>query len=262
MKLYTAKPSDGAIWITGASSGIGAQLAQELVQEGFSVYASARSKDKLKALESQITAKGYSGEFISLPLDVTDEKACIKAHESILSKEGALAGVILNAATYLPIRANELSTKNFNTTMNVNFTGVTNCLVPALAEFHTQGYGQVVIVSSVTGYGGLIKAASYGASKAALINMAECLKFDLDSQNIKIQIVTPGFVKTPLTEQNDFPMPFIMPVEKAAKRIVDKMKSNGFEITLPRRFTYMLKAVNLLPYPMYFWLVKKITGSA
>ena len=124
-----------------------------------------------------------------------------------------------------------------------------------------RGQGQVAIVSSVAGYGGLPKNAAYGISKAGLINMAESLKFDFDLMNIKVQIINPGFIDTPLTEKNDFPMPFLMPVDKAAERVVAGLKSSRFEITFPRRFTFMLKFVNLLGYPVYFWLIRKITAG-
>jgi short-subunit dehydrogenase len=164
----------------------------------------------------------------------------------------------LNAGTFIPVSAHELNYETFDNTMNVNFIGVVNCLLPAVEAMKKAGKGQLAIVASVAGYGGLKKSASYGASKAALINMAESLKFDLDAMNIKIQIVTPGFIDTPLTEKNKFKMPFLMSASDAAERIIAGLKKDRFEITFPRRFTFMLKFANILPYFLYF----RIMGSA
>jgi len=118
------------------------------------------------------------------------------------------------------------------------------------------------VTASLAGYGGLPKAAIYGASKAALINACESLKFDCDRLNIKLQLVNPGFVATPLTAQNEFPMPFLIDHDEAARRTVDGFAGGSFEITYPRRFAAILKCVNLLPYPLYFWLVGKVTGGS
>ena len=122
------------------------------------------------------------------------------------------------------------------------------------------GRGQVAITGSVSGYGGLPMASAYGASKAALINMAAALKFDFDPMNISIQIINPGFIETPLTEKNNFPMPALMQVDDASKRIVQGLKTGGFELTFPRRLSWTLKAINMLPYALYFPLMAKIMG--
>jgi short-subunit dehydrogenase len=256
--MFSAKPEDGAVWITGASEGIGRAVAEKLAEEGFTVYASARSEDKLQEL-----AAGFegTGKIVPMPLDVTDREANRNCVTQITEETGKLAICILNAGTFVPVRGKAMTFEEFNFTLSVNVDGVLNGMLPAVEAMKEAGQGQVVIVSSVAGYGGLPKNAAYGISKAGLINMAESLKFDFDKLNIKIQIVTPGFIDTPLTKKNDFPMPFLMPVDKAAERVVKGMKSNAFEITFPRRFTFMLKAVNLLPYAAYFWLVRKITGS-
>ena len=138
--------------------------------------------------------------------------------------------------------------------------GVVNCLAPLVPELMARKMGHVVIVSSVTGYGGLPHAAAYGPTKAALINLAECLKFDLDRAGVQISVVCPGFVDTPATAANPFPMPFLMPSNLAAQRIIAGIQEGSFEITFPRRFTYILKFINMLPYRAYFFLVKRFTG--
>ena len=258
MSLFAAEPKDGAVWITGASEGIGEAVALHMAKAGFTVYASARSQDKLETLAGSFEG---GGKIIGLPLDVTDRKASQRCVNKIVKEAGALSVCILNAGSFKPVRGFDLNFENFEFTLDVNVHGVLNGLIPAVEAFKEAGQGQVAIVSSVAGYGGLPKNASYGLSKAGLINFAESLKFDFDKMNIKIQIVTPGFIDTPLTKKNDFPMPFLMPVEKAAERIVDGLKSNSFEITFPRRFTYMLKFINLWCYPVYFWMVRKFTGA-
>ena len=259
MASYRAKPQDGPVWITGASMGIGAETAYALANRGYTVYASARSADKLGELAQDPRAQG---RVLPLPLDVTDRDACADAMARISTDAGAPSVVLLNAGTFLPIRGHGLAFESFDTTMAVNFDGVVNAMIPAIDAMLEAGRGQLGIVSSVAGYGGLKKSASYGASKAALINMAESLKFDLDRRNIRIQIITPGFIDTPLTEKNDFPMPFLMPADKAAERIVQGLERGGFEITFPRRFTWGLKAVNLLPYSLYFPIMDRMTGGS
>ena len=255
---FTAKPKDGAVWITGASEGIGKSVAIQMANEGYRVYISARSEDKLEIIASDYAGKG---EIISAPLDVTDREANKKCVERIIKEAGALAICILNAGTFKPVRGNDLKFEDFDFTHSVNIDGVVNGLIPAVDAMKEAGQGQIAIVSSVAGYGGLPKNGPYGLSKAGLINLAESLKYDFDKMNIKIQLITPGFIDTPLTEKNDFPMPFLMPVEKAAERVVHGLEKPNFEITFPRRFTYMLKFMNLWCYPVYFWMVRKITGG-
>lgn len=254
---YRARPEDGACWVTGASMGIGEAVAIALADQGYTVYASARSKDKLSALAAKYQGKG---KIVPLPLDVTDRKSVEAAARKIVDEAGGLALCIFNAGTFYPVRGKALDHRLFEKTMAINFDGVLNGLIPAVETMKEAGRGQIAIVSSVAGYSGLPKNAAYGASKAALFNMAESLKFDLDRLNIRIQIVAPGFVETPLTAKNDFPMPFLMPVEKAARQLLEGLRSGGFEVTFPKRFTWLIKLVNLFPYWLYFWLVRKATG--
>jgi short-subunit dehydrogenase len=121
--------------------------------------------------------------------------------------------------------------------------------------------GHIALVASVAGYGGLPTAVAYGPTKAALINMAESLRLDCERLGIKLQLVDPGFVKTPLTDRNDFPMPFLMPVEEAVDAFVAGLASDRFEIVFPRRFALLLKLLNMLPYGAYFAAVRRMTGK-
>lgn len=257
MGVYQARPEDGAAWITGASAGIGRELALKLASEGYTVYASARSRDALEALVNQFSGKG---RIVPLPLDVTDRSANLSAVGSIVRESGRLILAVFNAGMFIPTSGASLELSTFEKSFELNFYGVLNGLLPTIETMKKAGMGQIAIVSSSAGYGGLPKSAAYGSSKAALINLAESLKFDLDALNIRIQVVTPGFVKTPATDKNEFTMPFLMPADKAAEAFSRGLKSEAFDITFPRRFTFILKFLNLLPYRLYFWLVSRQTG--
>lgn len=253
MSLYVAHPSDGSAWVTGASSGIGYALALQLCSEGYTVFATARSEAKLKALADK--AEGLAGTIICKAGDVTDASRMEEIVAEITDEAGTLALAILNAGIYIPVHGSDLKLEDFEDTFSVNLYGVVTGLLPVIDHMKGKGCGQIAIVSSVTGYGGLPTSAAYGATKAAVINMAESLKFDLDKMNIKIQVINPGFVKTAATDQNDFKMPAIIPADEAAVRVSQGLKKGGFEITFPKRFTYVLKFLNLLPYSLYFKLV-------
>ncbi|WP_245409982.1 SDR family NAD(P)-dependent oxidoreductase [Pararhizobium haloflavum] len=254
---YVAKPEDGVAWVTGASSGIGKGLAQALAREGFTVIATARGQDKLAALAAEDFGKG---SIVAMPGDVTDAADLHRIVETIDRDYARLALAVFNAGVYLPVHGNGLDTTDFQKSFDVNLNGVVNGLVPAVASMARNGKGQIAIVSSVTGFGGLPTSAAYGATKAALTNLAESLKFDLDKMNIRLQIVHPGFVDTPATEKNEFAMPALMQVEDAVARLVAGLKSDRFEIIFPRRFTFVLKCLRLLPYPAYFWAINRATG--
>ena len=258
MRDFIARPEHGIVWISGASSGIGRALALKLASEGYKVAVTARSHEKL--VELQTEASGLSGSIIVLDGDVTDAEDMEHVMASIEYEHGTLAMAILNAGVYLPVHAEELNRADFEKSFAVNFSGVVNCLLPAIRHMKAKGQGQIAIVSSVTGYGGLPTSAAYGATKAALINMAESLKFDLDKMGIRIQLVSPGFVDTPATRKNAFPMPALISAEDAARQIADGLKSQAFEITFPKRFTILFKLMRLLPYGAYFALVNRMTG--
>jgi NAD(P)-dependent dehydrogenase (short-subunit alcohol dehydrogenase family) len=258
MAVYFAQPKDGAAWVTGASSGIGEALAMRLAGLGYTVAATARDESRLEQLAARSAAQ--SGRIVPMPGDVTDHEAMARAVADIGRDHGGVALAIFNAGVYRPLHGDNLKLEEFHQTFDVNLRGVVNGLVPTIEAMKSAGRGQIVIVSSVTGYGGLPTSAAYGATKAALTNMAESLKFDLDKMNIRIQVVHPGFVDTPATADNAFPMPALMQVDDAVQRIMTGIKDDRFEITFPKRFTYALKALGLLPYPAYFWAVNRFTG--
>ncbi|QFY59920.1 SDR family NAD(P)-dependent oxidoreductase [Rhizobium grahamii] len=258
MHDFIAHPEHGIVWISGASSGIGRALALQLAAEGYRVAVTARDHEKLAELQAQ--ANGLAGSIVVLDGDVTDPEDMEHVLASIEYEHGTLALAIFNAGVYLPVHAEELKRDDFEQSFAVNVQGVVNCLIPAVRHMKAKGQGQIAIVSSVTGYGGLPTSAAYGATKAALINMAESLKFDLDKMGIRIQVVTPGFVDTPATRKNEFPMPSLISAEEAAAEISAGLKSKRFEITFPKRFTYTLKLLKLVPYGLYFRLINRSTG--
>lgn len=244
------------VWITGASSGIGRALALAYAREGHHVYASARSEDKLQSLTDE--ALDLPGTVISAPLDVTDTDAINDFIEHCAAQSTIPDIAVLNAGFYEPIGLDELSLEHFEQTFAVNYLGVVKCMMALLPHYRSANTGHLVLVSSVAGYAGLPRAAAYGSSKAALINLAESMKPECDAKNIKMTVVNPGFVKTPMTDLNDFPMPFQIDTDVAAQRMFDGISAGKFEITFPRRFTWMLKFLRILPYPLYFPVVRQL----
>lgn len=245
------------VWITGASSGIGRATALELAGRGDHVFASARRSELLTELAEAADASG--GRLAPVPLDVTDVTAARQAHARIEADGGPLDVALFAAGTHAPVEAEGFTATSLRTLVDINLMGVANCLEPVMTAMIRRKRGHIAIVSSVAGYRGLPTAACYGATKAALINLAEALRFDLEKHCVTVQLIDPGFVRTPLTDKNDFKMPFLMEPDDAARRIADGLASDRFEITFPKRFTWMVKAFRCLPYALYFPLVAKAT---
>jgi NADP-dependent 3-hydroxy acid dehydrogenase YdfG len=221
------------------------------------VVATARRAEELASLAAEASGPG---KVIAAPADVTEEAALAAAIARIEAEHGPIARAFLNAGLYLPVRARPFEASKFHKSFAVNLGGVVNGLAAILPGMMARGAGQIAINASVAGYSGLPTSAAYGATKAGLINMAESLKFDCDNAGVLVQIVNPGFVKTPATDTNPFPMPFLQEVEIAARRVLEGMDRAQFEITFPRRFAYILKALGMLPYPVYFALLARATG--
>jgi len=253
-----ARPADGLAWVTGASSGIGRQVALDLARAGWTVVATARREEEL----SRLAAEAPAGKVLAAPADVTDAKAIAAAAHRVQAETGRpIALAILNAGTYLHDSAATFDLAAFTNQVTVNLIGTANALAAVMPAMIARRAGQVAIVSSVAGYRGLPRAIAYSATKAALIAMAESLKFDLDRAGVMVNVVNPGFVRTPLTDRNDFPMPFLMSVEDASRRIVDGLARGRFEVCFPRRFAYILKLMRIVPYALYFPLVGRTTAG-
>lgn len=242
------------VWLIGASTGIGAETAKLLLAQGAQVALSARSADKLQVLAAN------HPQALVLPLDITQSTQVAQAHQQILRTWGAIDLYVVLAGGYTPMRADEFDLNAAKQLVDLNLNGVFNVLESALPQLRQQQCGGLAIVSSVAGYRGLPKALVYGPTKAALINLAETLYLDLAPQGIGVTIVNPGFVETPLTAQNDFKMPALISAAQAAQALLRGLAQGQFEITFPRRFTYWLKFMRLLPYRLYFYLVHKMTG--
>jgi NAD(P)-dependent dehydrogenase (short-subunit alcohol dehydrogenase family) len=256
--LTVLLPSDGIAWITGASSGIGRSVALELARRGWTVAISARREEELLKIAAE--ASGLKGRIVAFPLDVTDGEASKRVFASIEAAMGPVALVFLNAGIAPYIQAPDLDLAAVRQVLDVNLFGAFAGMAAALPAMAKRGKGQIAVTASVAGYGGLPRAAAYGATKAAVIHLCEALKFDCDALGIKVQVVNPGFVRTPLTDKNDFPMPTIISQEDAARRTVDGFFQNRFEISYPRRLVWTLKLLNILPYWLYFPIVGRATG--
>lgn len=243
-------------WITGASSGLGRALAIELASQGVLVAASARSSDKLAVLAADYpTIRAY-------PLDVTDSEALSKTAQEIETDLGSLDLAIFNAGTYEPVGLAELNPDGIRRVMAVNFHGAVDGVLAVSPGMRKQKSGQIAVVASLAGYRGLPASAAYGATKAALINFSESIYPELRKSGIQISVVNPGFVETPMTAKNDFPMPFIMTADDASRRTIAGLMTGKFEIAYPRRFVAILKFMRVLPYTLYFaitqkWMLKK-----
>jgi NAD(P)-dependent dehydrogenase (short-subunit alcohol dehydrogenase family) len=236
------------VWITGASTGIGREIAIQLAAAGVKVAVSARSADKLT---------GLGGGILAVPMDVTDAAAAKAAVDHIESKLGSIDLAIFGAGTYAPVDIESIDPAEFAHMMTTNYMGVVNCLSALSPLMLARSTGHLSWIASVAGYVGLPKAAAYGPTKAALINLAESLYPEFHRKGVKISVINPGFVETPLTTQNDFEMPFLMKADEAARRSLAGLASGRFEVAYPRRFAAILKLARLLPYPLFFKLIDK-----
>ena len=236
------------VWVTGASTGIGAEICKQLAAQGVNVAASARGVEALSQLGSGIKP---------FPLDVTDEAAVAETFARIERDMGSIDLVIAGAGTYTPASASDFRTEMFRRMYEVNYLGVINVLAAALPAFRARRGGHLSWIASVSGYRGLPKAAAYGPTKAALINLAESLKPELDRDGVKLSVINPGFVRTPMTAQNDFEMPFLMEPADAARATISGLAKGKFEIAYPAPFVAILKIGRLLPYRLFFWISRK-----
>ena len=240
------------VWLVGASTGIGAAFARELHGRGARLALSARSPDKLQALN-------LAGALL-LPCDATDAARLAEAHASLLAAWQGVDLVIYLAGDYVPMTADNFDLARAEQVMAVNFNGALRLAATVMPSLSPGG--GIAFVASVAGYRGLPRALCYGPGKAALIHLAECLHLDLAPRGIGVWVINPGFVQTRLTDRNDFAMPSLLTPEAAALAMVDGLRSGNFEIHFPKRFTRWLKLFSLLPYRWYFPLIRRITGNS
>jgi NAD(P)-dependent dehydrogenase (short-subunit alcohol dehydrogenase family) len=250
--MYRAGPQDGIAFVTGASSGIGRATAVELVSRGYRVAATARRADQLAALASE-----HPDKIFAFPADVTETETMAAAIADIEAAQGPIALAFLNAGvSFLPAERRGFDAEVVWQTQAINIGGTVNCLAPLLARMSARKRGQIAINASLAGYGGLPGSPAYGASKAALINMAESLALGYAPAGLAVQVVCHGFVRTPMTGQEKaFGMPFLIEADEAARRICNGFERAGFEISFPWQLAAGLKLLRLLPYGLRFPLI-------
>jgi NAD(P)-dependent dehydrogenase (short-subunit alcohol dehydrogenase family) len=238
------------VWLIGASSGIGLACAKALHDAGANVVISARNVGALSEWAEQSQQQGPS--MTLLPLDVTDALQVRDAMRQV-SAQGPMDMLLYCAGHYRAHRATNFDLTDMLRHQEVNY----NAALPVLLQ---QGFGHVSVVSSVAGWRGLPNGLAYGPTKAAVTHLAETMYMDLQDKGIGVSLINPGFVATALTAQNNFQMPALISPEAAAKAMLQGWAEGSFDIHFPKRFTWWLKLLRLLPYRLYFALVRRFTG--
>jgi short-subunit dehydrogenase len=240
-------------WITGSSSGIGRALAKRLVADGYRVAVSARNAGSLASLAAE-----HPGQIFAFPLDVTDRDAVHRVAGEVATAMGPIDLAVFAAGSYTRDYAADFSSARTRQMFDLNVMGTANCLETVMPAMIARKAGHIAVVASVTAYVGLPGAASYGATKAALNSMCEALYPELAAKGVKITIVNPGFVATPLTEKNDFPMPFLVSSEEAADIIAKGLAKGKFEIIFPWKMALAIRLLHALPHKLRFALTRKM----
>ena len=240
------------IWITGASSGIGKALAIKFAENGWIVAASARRENLLKELQN------INQNIYPYPLDVTDIEKCKLTAKGIIDNLNGIDICVFGTGMHDPKSEKQFNLDKIRKIMEVNYFGTMNSINSIYNHFSEKKNGQISIISSVAGYRGLPAAGAYCASKAALTSFTESLNFEMKMKSVRVSLISPGFIKTPMTDQNDFPMPMIKSPEFAANEIYKGLtEKKGFEIHFPKAFTFIMKFLQILPNGLYFKLVSK-----
>ena len=242
------------IWITGASSGIGKALAFKFANEGWQVAASARRENLLNEL------KKTNSNIYSFPLDVVDLENSKTVFKNIINKLGEIDLCVFSTGTYDPNSERKIDVEQIKNVFDVNFFGTLNCIKTVEDYFKKKKSGHIAIVSSLVGYRGLPNSTGYTPSKAALNNLTEGIYFDFKKYNVRVSLITPGFIKTPMTDKNNFKMPFLRTPEFAADKIFNGLvNKNSFEISFPVQISIIMKILKILPNKIYLYLMKKLT---
>lgn len=247
--------SSQRVWLTGASYGLGRALALEYARRGAFVGLTARSEDLLEELLRDITDTGGRG--MVLAGDVTDSAVMAGHAEAMCKQVGGIDLLVANAGSHVPTDIDSFDVDEYMDLMNLNYAGVLNCVEAVLPGMIEAGSGHVAGVASLAGYRGVPSAAAYGASKAALIHFLESMRFHAVEKGIKVTIVNPGFVRTPLTDKNDFHMPFLVEPGRAARIICDGIQRGRREITFPFLFALYIRLLRILPMWLYTPIMRK-----
>ena len=242
------------IWITGGSTWIGKALAIKFANKDWNVAISARRVELLNELSNSY--KNIS----TFPLDVTDKLKCKEVFNEIKDKFENIDICFFSTGTWNPKKEKDIDVEQMEDVFKVNFFGTVNSIKAVEEYFRNKKNGIITIVSSIAGYRGLPNSTGYGPSKSALNNLAESLYFDFKRYNVRVCLVSPGFIKTPMTDKNDFKMPFLKTPEYAADQIYNGLiNKNIFEIHFPKALTITLKLLSFLPSKVYFSLIGRMT---
>lgn len=232
-------------WIVGASAGLGREVAKQVSAMGAHVILSARSEDELHELAGEI-----AGRSSVVPMDVSDAESVARAAETV----GEIDGLVYLAGVYWPFSAKEWDAEQTVAMFDINLTGAARVLGHVVPQMVARDQGHIVLTGSLSGFRGLPGAIGYGASKAGIMYLAESMHVDLRKTGVEVQLVNPGFVKTRLTDKNDFKMPFIMEPGPAAREFVEHMNDDSFAKNFPRAFGAMFRLANFLPDWAYYRL--------
>ena len=241
------------IWIIGCSSGIGEALAHELSNQGATLILSARREEELNKINEEL-----GGHHHVMPLDVSDSEAVNKTVQQLTL---TVDRVIFLAAIYRPNDVDKMDIEFAKKLVEVNFLGAIYTSYAVLPLFDKQKKGQLVLCGSVAGYTGLPGGQPYSATKAAIINLAESLYAEA-ADYVDIKLINSGFVRTRITDKNQFHMPMRIEPHQAALAIAKGLKQRGFEIHFPKGFTMAAKVLKLLPYSLSLFLTKKMKDKA
>ncbi|WP_456414729.1 SDR family NAD(P)-dependent oxidoreductase [Oceanithermus profundus] len=239
------------VWITGGSSGIGRALARHYARQGAYVLVSGRSAERLEEVARETGGAAY-------PLDVTDAEAVARTVAAVWEDAGPLDLAVLNAGAAFKRAGRDDTAENLKKHLDVNLLGVAYALDALRPRMRAAGGGTIALVGSLAGYVGLPRTSGYGTSKAALGYYAEALWAELQRENIDLKLVSPGFVKTPIVAANEFPMPFMLEADEAARIIARGLAGRAFEVAFPRRLAWPLRLLRALPAS---WRVRLIAAA-
>jgi len=244
------------IWITGASMGIGRSLTLELARRGAIMILTARGTEKLQKLQMEVREQG--GSAIIKSGDVTDLERMKHIAKEAEEELGAIDILIANAGTHTFSRPEDFDTDEYLRLMDLNYGGTLRCIDAVLPGMLQRRAGRIVGVASLAGLRGLPRAAAYSASKGAVINFLQSIRFHLIRHDVHVTIVTPGFVRTPLTDKNDFKMPFLVEPERAARIIASGIAKGRKSISFPFPFNWTIQFLRVIPYPLYEWIITRV----
>ena len=244
------------VWIVGASSGIGEACAKWFANAGANLVLSARRESALDQLAISIRTEHPNSQVRTIAFDVNHQDQASGAVNELFQEWSRLDILLFVSGIYTPVRAHDFDLQVTEQMIQTNLMGPMRIVSYLMPYFLKQQSGHIAIVGSVAGYSGLPKSLVYGPTKAALLNFAESLFYDVKPEGINVHIVSPGFVATPATAGNDFEMPALISAEQAAIEIGKGLQKGEFDIHFPKKFSYFLKFLRLLPYPLYFWILK------